>query len=54
MCYEVKFIDGEFWIVKDGEILEELGGFIDPVSPQIFIEAMSDEERKEKSNFCDG
>lgn len=27
-----------FWISKDGKILEELGGFIDPISPQIIIE----------------
>jgi hypothetical protein len=41
----VKFIDGEFWIVKNGEILEEMGGFIDPVSPKIIIEAMRSEEK---------
>lgn len=43
MCYEVKYIDGEFWIVHDGEILRELGGFIDPISPKIIIEAMTSE-----------
>ena len=43
MCYEVRFIDGEFWIVKNGVKLEDIGSFIDPVSPQIIIEAMRDE-----------
>ena len=44
MCYEVKYIDGEFWIVKNGEILSDIGSFIDPISPQIIIEAMRDEQ----------
>ena len=35
---EVVYENGEFWISKDGKILEDLGGFIDPVSPQIIIE----------------
>ena len=41
--YSVKYIDDGFWIVKDGEILEELGSFIDPITPEIIIEAMRDE-----------
>lgn len=35
---EVVYENGEFWISKDGEILKELGGFIDPISPKIIIE----------------
>ena len=35
---KVVYEDGEFWISKDGKILEELGGFIDPISPKIIIE----------------
>lgn len=35
---KVVYEDGEFWISKDGKILEELGGFPDPISPQIIIE----------------
>lgn len=42
--YSVKYKNGVFWIEKNGEILEELGSFIDPVSPEIIIEAMRDEE----------
>lgn len=34
---EVVYEDGEFWISKNGKILRELGGFIDPVSPEIII-----------------
>lgn len=37
--YEVKYDenDGLFWIIKDGRILIDLGGFIDPVTPEIII-----------------
>lgn len=35
---EVVYKDEEFWISKDGKILEELGGFIDPITPKIIIE----------------
>ena len=40
---EVVYEDELFWISKDGKILKELGGFIDPVSPQIIIEEIKDE-----------
>ena len=42
--YEVEydFNDNLFWIVKDGEVLRELGGFIEPVTPEIIIEAIKD------------
>lgn len=36
--YEVKYIDGCFWIVKDDKICTDLGSFEDPISPRIFIE----------------
>ena len=35
--YEVIYKDGEFWIKKDDKILDELGSFIDPISPEIII-----------------
>lgn len=35
--YEVEYDDGLFWIVKDDVILRELGGFIDPITPEIII-----------------
>ena len=35
---EVKYINGLFWIISDdGEIIEEIGGFIDFLSPLIII-----------------
>ena len=40
---KVVYEDGEFWISKDGKILEELGGFIDPISPKIIIEEIKEE-----------
>lgn len=45
--YEVKYIDDLFWIVKDGEKLESVGGFIDPITPKIIIEVMRDEEEND-------
>jgi len=41
--YEVVLVDELWWISKDGEILEELGGFIDPVSPKIIVEEINGE-----------
>lgn len=43
--YSVKYIDGEFWIIKDGEIVRDLGSFIDPITPEIIIEVIKDEEK---------
>lgn len=41
--YEVVLKDGEFWIVRNGEILKELGSFIEPLSPKIIIKEIQDE-----------
>lgn len=41
--YSIKYVDGEFWIAKDERILEELGSFIDPISPEIIIKEIEDE-----------
>lgn len=40
---EVVYEDDMFWISKDGKILRELGGFIDPISPKIIIKEIEDE-----------
>ena len=41
--YDVIF-DGElYWITYNGRILEELGSFIEPISPKIIIEEINDE-----------
>lgn len=41
--YKVVLKDEKWWISKDGEILEELGSFIDPVSPKIIVEEINGE-----------
>lgn len=41
--YQVEYDDGYWWILKDGVVLEELGGFIDPVSPEIIIKEIENE-----------
>ena len=41
--YEVIYKDDKWWISKNGVILVNLGGFIDPVSPKVIIEAIEDE-----------
>lgn len=39
--YDVEYRYGYWWIVKDGEVLTELGHFIDPISPKIIVEEMN-------------
>ena len=41
--YSVDYIDGKWWIVKDGRVLEDIGGFIDPISPKIIIKEIENE-----------
>ena len=41
--YDIIYEDELFWIAKDGVILRDLGGFIEPVSPQIIIREIEDE-----------
>ena len=41
--YDVIYQDELFWITYDGRILEDLGGFIDPISPKIIIKEIEDE-----------
>lgn len=42
--YDVIYVDDCFWISKDGNILKELGSFIEPISPKIIIEEIRNEE----------
>ena len=39
---EVIYTDGQFWISDNGKILEELGGFIDPITPRILIKEIEE------------
>ena len=41
--YEVVLKDGEFWIAKDGKILDVIGSFIDPLTPEMIIREIKDE-----------
>ena len=41
--YKVVYNNGKWWISKNDEILKDLGGFIDPISPKVIIEAIEDE-----------
>ena len=41
--FEIKYSDGKWWIYKNGERLDGIDGFIDPISPKIIIEEINDE-----------
>lgn len=41
--YKVVLKDGKWWISKDDIILEDLGSFIDPISPKIIVEEINGE-----------
>ena len=41
--YEVDLKDGEFWIAKNGKILDVIGSFIDPLTPEMIIKEIKDE-----------
>ena len=41
--YEVVYKYSYFWVAKDGEVLVELGKFIEPISPEIIIKEIENE-----------
>lgn len=43
--YEVIYDEDDelFWISKDGKTLDDLGGFIEPVTPEIIIKEIENE-----------
>ena len=41
--YDIILKDGLFWITYNGKVVEELGGFIEPISVERIIEAIKDE-----------
>ena len=43
--YKVVLVDSKWWISKDGRIVEELGSYDDPVSPEIIVEEIHGELR---------
>ena len=41
--YEVVLKDEKWWISKDNIIIDELGSFIDPISPEIIVRELNGE-----------
>ena len=41
--FEVVYKDCKWWISKNDEIIKDLGGFIDPISPKIIVEELNEE-----------
>lgn len=41
--YKVVYEEGLFWIWKDGFIIDDLGGFIDPLTPEMIIEEIDED-----------
>ena len=41
--YDIVCIGEEWWITYNGEIVKDLGSFIEPISPKIIIEEIKDE-----------
>ena len=41
--YDVKYINGKWWLMKDETIIRSIGGFCEPVTPEIIKEVIKDE-----------
>lgn len=41
--YDIVYREDKWWITYNGEILKDLGSFIDPISPKIIIEEIKNE-----------
>ena len=41
--YEVVLKDGKWWISDNGNIIEVVGSFDDPITPEIIVEEMNGE-----------
>ena len=48
--YEIKYEEELWWIFKDGKRLDDIGGFIDPISPEIILKEILNGENV--SNEC--
>lgn len=44
VMYEIMYHDDLFWISKGGVILEYLGGYIEPITPEIIIKEIENEK----------
>lgn len=50
--YEIVLKDDKWWIAKDGEINKDIGGFIDPISPEIILKEILNDKRQNVSVKC--
>ncbi len=41
--YDIKYENELWWITKDGRIIEDLGSYLDPISPKIIIKEILNE-----------
>ena len=41
--FEVILKDGKWWIMENGKICEDLGSFIDPISPEVIVRELNGE-----------
>lgn len=41
--YDVEYINGKWWLTKDGEIVKSIGGFCEPITPELIKEMIEDE-----------
>ena len=41
--YDIVLEDGKFWISYNGRIVEEIGSFIEPITPLRIIKEINDE-----------
>lgn len=42
--FEIKYEDELWWIFKNDERLDDIGGFIDPLSPEIMLKEILNEQ----------
>lgn len=53
--FKVILNNGKWWISNDDKILDELGSFIDPISPKIIVEELNGELhlQSKQRGFCE-
>lgn len=43
MIYDVMFYEGKWWLTKNGKIIRSIGGFCEPISPEIIKKVIENE-----------
>jgi hypothetical protein len=41
--YDVEYYNGKWWLTKDGEVIKAIGGFCEPITPELIKEVIEDE-----------